>query len=103
MQAKLEALERSRQQDMTEISTLEAAVRLYSSSSQSPTSVTAPEQYLISTLEEPLTQVVRSSIRTNIEELRVQLQGLLQNREMELYNTLWDKARYSVTWSFGFF
>jgi len=56
-----------------------------------PTPTVPPPAFILQALEEPLTRAVRMSIQPIVEELRNDVEKLIQTKNGELYSTVWDK------------
>jgi hypothetical protein len=86
-----------REKNRNAIEALKAALAAHVAHPPSPPrSPRIPAQdYVLNVIEEPLLDVVHSSVKPLIEDLRSEVVDMLRNQNTEMYETLWGKL--SVT------
>ncbi|KAG6820356.1 hypothetical protein H0H93_001548 [Arthromyces matolae] len=94
LQSTFQCLKESRERDQKTIAALEAAVQMYT---ENPVATTAPAvpslslDQIVDLMEDPLVDIVRETARPLLEDLREQVQTMLNTQNEEMYKTLWGK------------
>lgn len=62
-----------------------------------PRSPRIPTQdYVLNLIEEPLLEVVHTSVKPLIDDLRTDVEDMLRNQNTEMYETLWGKLSLTL-------
>ncbi|KAF8163749.1 hypothetical protein B0H34DRAFT_696674 [Crassisporium funariophilum] len=98
VEQRLQEYTSTRETNARTIQTFQAALAAYTSRPPSPpASPRMPSStYILQSLEEPLVQAMRSNIMPVVEEVRGQMEKLVQAQSEELYKTLWGRINMTL-------
>ncbi|KAJ8078781.1 hypothetical protein PM082_013064 [Marasmius tenuissimus] len=88
---RMSGLEERRERDHQAIEALEAAIQMYKEHPPSPPASPFQPEHILPMIEEPVTTAVRSVMKERGDELRSELEKTLQERDISLYQTVWDR------------
>ncbi|KAF8963252.1 hypothetical protein BDZ97DRAFT_1040158 [Flammula alnicola] len=98
IEQRLQAYTAAQQSSSNTLDTLKTALKAYTTRPPSPPlSPKLPSpSYLLQSLEEPLIDALRTSIRPLVEEVRGDVEAVVENKNRELYTTVWPKIEYTL-------
>ncbi|KAF8958038.1 hypothetical protein BDZ97DRAFT_73745 [Flammula alnicola] len=98
IEKRLQAYTAAQQSSSGTLDTLKTALKAYTTRPPSPPlSPKLPSpSYLLQSLEEPLIDALRTSIRPLVEEVRGDVEAVVENKNRELYTTVWPKIEYTL-------
>ncbi|KAF8967279.1 hypothetical protein BDZ97DRAFT_544160 [Flammula alnicola] len=98
IEQRLQTYTAAQQSSSDTLDTLKAALKAYTARPPSPPlSPKLPSpSYLLQSLEEPLIDALRMSIRPLVEEVRGDVETVMGNKNRELYTTVWPKIEYTL-------
>ena len=87
-----------REKDRRTIEALQAALAAHIAQPPSPpSSPRIPTQsYVLDLIEEPLLDVVHTSVKPLIDDLRAEVEGMLRSQNTEIYETVWGKLSLTL-------
>lgn len=86
-----------REKDHRAIEALQAALAAHIAHPSPPRSPCIPtEDYVLNIIEEPLLDVVHSTVKPLIDNLRTEVEDMLRNQNTEIYQTLWGKLSLTL-------
>ncbi|KAK1232208.1 hypothetical protein PQX77_004582 [Marasmius sp. AFHP31] len=88
---RMSGFEERRERDHQVIEALEAAIQMYKEHHPSPPASPFQPEHILPMIEEPVTNAVRSVMKERGDELRSELEKTLQERDISLYQTVWDR------------
>ncbi|GLB34944.1 hypothetical protein LshimejAT787_0205090 [Lyophyllum shimeji] len=96
MQRQFQSYVEGREKDRKTIEALDTAYQAYINNPPTVSPATLTHDQLVQFLHEPLLDMVRDNVRPVIEELRLQVQDMLNQQNTEMYKTLWNKLSLTL-------
>jgi len=94
---RLQSFQQSRETNQRAIQTLEAALKVYQSSALQPSPPQTPGSnaptptlsYILSELQDPITEIVRETIRPMLDQTRTETEHLVRQQNREVVERVW--------------